>query len=337
MARVELLDIENEDSDAEIDQLDESQYGPGSTRTTPHRPRRSITPNLPTLTQQRSRITRTTHAPRSKAKKASRAQGARGATSTRATDTAPLRGDSAEPACQEFVNVAHDNPQDAVFPYDSEASEGLDVLCGTVFDLFQSAASQYGVEFEQVVAHFYRTEKRYSNNKRLTRGTSEVSALPLPSFTSDGLSYSSYVKTITCENSKDREARVNYLKKQLTAQIGLFCLDFAPRIHCHQLSEMLGVKWRSDRLFPWKTMIMELAKAGVMLINFPENCRHPSQMPKDSSRGISELHSSEQTLLMNALVHPKHPLYFVKLVDAKKSKGMFGVSNVCIVGDIHIS
>jgi hypothetical protein len=99
---------------------------------------------------------------------------------------------------------------------------------------------------------------------------------------------------------------------------------------------MLGVKWRSDRLFPWKNMIVELANAGVLLVNWPEHCRHPGQTPKDSHRGISELHSSEQTALMDALVHPVHPLYFLMIDDVEKRKGRFA-SGSFIASDAHIT
>jgi hypothetical protein len=194
-----------------------------------------------------------------------------------------------------------------------------------VIDRFEATASECGVTIKQVFAHFRQLELQYNKTEssKMTQGAAEALAVPLPSFTSAGLCYSSYVKAITCENPKHREARVNYLKKQLTAQIGLSC----PCFHCiaythhYHMSGLLGVKWRSDRLFPWKNMIMELANAGVVLVNWPEDCRHPGRTPKDSYRGISELTAAEQTTLMDALVHPEYPLYFLKLVDVEKRKG----------------
>jgi hypothetical protein len=70
-------------------------------------------------------------------------------------------------------------------------------------------------------------------------------------------------------------------------------------------------------------MLMELANAGVILVNWPENCRHPGQTPVNSNKGISELIAAEQTTLMDALVHPEHPLHFVMIVDVEKKKGTF--------------
>ena len=98
---------------------------------------------------------------------------------------------------------------------------------------------------------------------------------------------------------------------------------FTLRTQHHHLVAMLGVKWRSDLLFPWKNMIVELANAGVVLVNWPEHCRHPGRTPKDSHRGISELHSSEQIALMDALVHPEHPLYVMMIDDVEKREGRF--------------
>jgi hypothetical protein len=83
-------------------------------------------------------------------------------------------------------------------------------------------------------------------------------------------------------------------------------------------------------------MIVELANAGVLLVNWPEHCRHPGQTPKDSHRGISELHSSEQAALMDALVHPVHPLYCLMIDDVEKRKGRFA-SDPFIVSDAHIT
>jgi hypothetical protein len=84
---------------------------------------------------------------------------------------------------------------------------------------------------------------------------------------------------------------------------------------------MLGVKWRSDHLFPWKIMVSELAKASVMIFNWPEGCRHPSKTPKESNKGIVELSAPEQTALMDALVHPRDRLYFLLVDTPEKRKG----------------
>jgi len=153
-------------------------------------------------------------------------------------------------------------------------------------------------------------------------GAAEAPDFPRPSFTSAGVCYSSYIKTITCKNPKDREARFRYLKAQLTAQIGL-SLCSSLTLRTQHLLGTLGVKWRSDQLFPWRNMLMELANAGVMLVNWPENCRHPGQVPRESNKGISELIASEQIALVDALVDPEHRLYFMMVVDVEKKKGMF--------------
>jgi hypothetical protein len=65
-------------------------------------------------------------------------------------------------------------------------------------------------------------------------------------------------------------------------------------------------------------MDSELAHAGVVIYNWPEGCRHPN---KESTKGIAELTTSEQTTLMDALVHPQYRLYFLKLDDMEKRKG----------------
>jgi hypothetical protein len=66
-------------------------------------------------------------------------------------------------------------------------------------------------------------------------------------------------------------------------------------------------------------MLAELASAGVMIVNWPEDCRHPGETPKESNKGISELVASEQTALMDALVHPSRGLYF--RMNREKRKG----------------
>jgi hypothetical protein len=249
----------------------------------------------------------------------------RGATRIRTNDKTPLQDISVEPAYPGPVSVAHSSSHDVVHPHEYGVSATLDALYSTVIDMFEATASECGVAIEQVSARFRHAALQYDNaeSSKMTQGAAEAPAVSLPSLTSAGLCYSSYVKAITCENPRHREGRVNYLKNQLTAQIGVSCPRFTPRTHHHHLSGMLGVKWRSGRLFPWKTMIMELANAGMVLVNWPENCRHPGQTPRDSYRGISELNAAEQTALMNALVHPEHPLYFLKLVDVVKRKGRF--------------
>lgn len=253
---------------------------------------------------------------RSTNRQTSRAQRACGTTRIRANDTAPLQDNSVEPRP---VNVAHGSSHDVVPPYESSVPASLDALCSIVINRLEAHASECGVTMEQVFAHF-RLKYHKTESSKVTQSAAEALAVPLPSFTSAGLCYSSYVKAITCENPKHRGARVNYLKMQLTAQIGLSCPCFAQYTHYH-LSGILGVKWRSDRLFPWKNMIIELAIAGVVLVNWPEDCRHPGQTPKESNRGISELTAAEQLTLMDALVHPEYPLYFLKLVNVEKRKG----------------
>ena len=68
-------------------------------------------------------------------------------------------------------------------------------------------------------------------------------------------------------------------------------------------------------------MVSELAKAGVMIFNWPEGCRHPSKTPKESNKGIAELTAPEQTSLMDALVHTQFHMYFLLIHDEEKRKG----------------
>jgi hypothetical protein len=108
--------------------------------------------------------------------------------------------------------------------HESTVSAALDAVCAAAINMLDAKATEYGVTIGEVFAHFRHAEQRRYD----TKSPPEAPAVPLPSLTSAGLRYSSYIKTITCEDSKDREARVKYLKKQLTAQI---CLSY-PILHC---------------------------------------------------------------------------------------------------------
>ena len=79
-------------------------------------------------------------------------------------------------------------------------------------------------------------------------------------------------------------------------------------------------------------MLTELANAGVIIVNWPENCRHPGQTPIESNKGISELIASEQVALMDALVHPEYPLYFTMIVNMEKRKGTY----ICITDSFTV-
>jgi len=132
-----------------------------------------------------------------------------------------------------ICHVADDSSHDLVQTSESRVSASLDALSSKVIDMFEATASECGVAIEQVFARFRRAELQYNHIN--TGGAAEAPAVLLPSFTSAGSCYSSYVKAIIyiCENPKHREARVNYLRKQLTAQIGLLCPCFTLRIHAY--------------------------------------------------------------------------------------------------------
>jgi len=68
-------------------------------------------------------------------------------------------------------------------------------------------------------------------------------------------------------------------------------------------------------------MVSELGKGGVMIYNWPEDCRIPGSTSKEGNKGVAELHASEQIALMNAFVAVPHRLYFVLLDDEDKKMG----------------
>jgi hypothetical protein len=62
---------------------------------------------------------------------------------------------------------------------------------------------------------------RQKGNKAANETQAATASIPAPIIVKSFGRRSPYVESIACENSKDREARLKYLKAQLTAQVGM--------------------------------------------------------------------------------------------------------------------
>jgi hypothetical protein len=136
---------------------------------------------------------------------------------------------------------------------------------------------------------------------------------------------SSFINTVECKNTDDRNARVKYIKDQMTSQLGKY--QFVMNSHseyrhsCLQIAT-LDIKWSSDSLFPWKMMASELAKSGVVLHNWPHGVRFPGESTaKEKSKGIAGLSAAEQLKLLNAFTDAACRLYFERFDDADRRQG----------------
>jgi len=68
-------------------------------------------------------------------------------------------------------------------------------------------------------------------------------------------------------------------------------------------------------------MAPDLANAGVVIHNWPDESRHPGLGTSEQNKGIASLSAKEQVAVFKSFVDEKYPLFFEKFEDPKSTQG----------------
>ena len=92
--------------------------------------------------------------------------------------------------------------------------------------------------------------------------------------------------------------------------------------HLKVLSENVGLKWASQKLFPWKSLPSQLASSTLVLMNWPADVIFPGEerCGKGSRKGISDLTRPECTKLVAALMDTSDNRIYIWQVSNMKGK-----------------
>ena len=116
---------------------------------------------------------------------------------------------------------------------------------------------------------------------------------------------------------------VNLIRKLMMQKLGESSHNHPPTVvlpHRTFPAERAGGKWPT-KLLPWKKLAEQLAKQGIVLVNYPENVRLPGDESSGRrSKGIADLNKQERIGLIDALRDKDNPLAFFSAPDFKKGE-----------------
>jgi hypothetical protein len=120
----------------------------------------------------------------------------------------------------------------------------------------------------------------------------------------------------------NNNSKIQFIKDEFTRRIGeplytgtisLMLMTLETGVHKGQ--------WTRPS-FPWMTLVAELLRMGIYILNYPEDVPFPGTLNSAagrSSKGIAVLSSAERSRLASALQRDGHQLAFLKMGKGEKT------------------